>query len=236
VILAAAVLLLVAVGLLVAGLVQGSSTLQWASFAASALAALLLVVSEVRQRRAERQRTPAESGGAHRSAPVTAATAPPPVLPRHDAAAETDHGEPLRRVFPPPVPPSSPSIPRVAGPPSGSGLGDLAGPTGGPPSDGAGLRAQLGPRSAEGPVVPVPGEPPVEDVEFTDQLMVLDLTDEVLVIDEHPRYHLPRCPHVSGLETIPLPLTEARTDGFTPCATCAPDHHLAQRERARRAG
>jgi hypothetical protein len=231
VILAAAMLLLVAVGLLVAGLVQGSPALQWGSFAASALAAVLLVVGEVRQRRAERQGGRADGGGAHRGVP---APERPPVPPRFEPAAGTSDGEPLRRVSPPPVPPSSPSIPRVAGPPSGSGLGDLAGPVGGPPSDGAGLRAPLGPRSAEGPAVPAPGEPAVEDVEFTDQLMVIDLTDEVLVVDEHPRYHLPRCPHVSGLETVPLPLSEARADGFTPCATCAPDHHLAQRERARR--
>jgi hypothetical protein len=73
-------------------------------------------------------------------------------------------------------------------------------------------------------------------VEVTDLLVVLDLTDEVLVIDEHPRYHLAGCPHLAGQETFPMPMVEARTDGFTPCGTCTPDRHLAQRERARRAG
>jgi hypothetical protein len=77
-------------------------------------------------------------------------------------------------------------------------------------------------------------EPPVEDVEVTDLLMVVDLTDEVLVIDEHPRYHLAGCVHLTGRTTIPLPLDEARTDGFTPCAVCAPDRHLAQRARERK--
>jgi hypothetical protein len=80
-------------------------------------------------------------------------------------------------------------------------------------------------------------DPPVEEVEVTDLLMVVDLTDEVLVIDEHPRYHLPGCRFVAGRTTIPLPLHEARADGFTPCAACAPDRTLAQRARdAKRAG
>jgi len=85
-----------------------------------------------------------------------------------------------------------------------------------------------------GPVATPVGDPPIEDVEVTDLLMVVDLRDEVLVVDEHPRYHLAGCPHLRGRTTIPLPLDEARTDGFTPCATCAPDRNLAERERARR--
>ena len=79
------------------------------------------------------------------------------------------------------------------------------------------------------------GDPPIEDVEVTDLLLVVDLTDEVLVVDEHPRYHLAGCRHLRGRTAIPLPLDEARTDGFTPCALCAPDRHLADRERARKA-
>jgi hypothetical protein len=74
----------------------------------------------------------------------------------------------------------------------------------------------------------------VEEVEVTDLLLVLDLTDDVLVVDEHPRYHLAGCPHLAGAETIPVALDQARTDGFTPCATCAPDRNLADRERTRR--
>jgi hypothetical protein len=84
------------------------------------------------------------------------------------------------------------------------------------------------------PVKDLP-DPPVEEVEVTDLLMVVDLTDEVLVIDERPRYHLPGCKHLVGHTGIPLPLDEARTDGFTPCAVCAPDRNLAQRARERKA-
>jgi hypothetical protein len=77
-------------------------------------------------------------------------------------------------------------------------------------------------------------DPGVEDVEVTDLLMVVDLKDEVLVVDEHPRYHVAGCRWLAGRETIPLPLDEARTDGFTPCAVCSPDRTLAERARARR--
>jgi len=77
-------------------------------------------------------------------------------------------------------------------------------------------------------------DPPIEDVEVTDLLLVVDLKDEVLVVDEHPRYHLPGCRFLVGRTAIPLPLDEARVDGFSPCALCTPDRHLADRERARK--
>jgi hypothetical protein len=79
-------------------------------------------------------------------------------------------------------------------------------------------------------------EPPVEEVEVSDLLLVVDLRDDVFVVDEHPRYHLASCPYLRDRTAIPLPLDEARTDGFTPCAVCAPDHELAETERARRGG
>ncbi|HEY4632178.1 MAG TPA: hypothetical protein VIG96_12790 [Blastococcus sp.] len=94
----------------------------------------------------------------------------------------------------------------------------------------AGTLVGQGPHSAPGDL----GEPPVEEVEVTDLLMVVDLKDDVLVVDEHPRYHVAGCAHVAGRTTIPLPLDEARADGFTPCAVCAPDRTLAQRARERK--
>ncbi len=78
------------------------------------------------------------------------------------------------------------------------------------------------------------GEPPVEEVEVADLLLVVDLTDEVLVVDEHPRYHVARCRHLADRDTIPLPVDEAKSDGFTPCGTCRPDATLADRVRAKR--
>ena len=71
-------------------------------------------------------------------------------------------------------------------------------------------------------------------IEVTDLLLVVDLEDEVLVVDEHPRYHLAGCVHLEGRTTIPLPHDEARADGFTPCAVCEPDHTLAEQVRERR--
>ena len=71
-------------------------------------------------------------------------------------------------------------------------------------------------------------DPGIEEVEVTDLLVIVDLTDEVLVVDEHPRYHVADCAWLAGRETIPLPLDEARTDGFTPCAVCSPDRTLAE--------
>ena len=83
-------------------------------------------------------------------------------------------------------------------------------------------------RAAERP------DPGIEEVEVTDLLVVVDLKDEVLVVDEHPRYHVAGCSWLGGRETIPLPLDEARTDGFTPCAVCSPDRTLAERARQRK--
>ena len=101
-----------------------------------------------------------------------------------------------------------------------------------PADDAPARRGAHEPREA--PPDPATGEPGEEDVEVTDLLLVVDIADEVLVVDEHPRYHLPGCPFLEGREGIGLPMVEARTDGFTPCATCRPVRHLADTERSRR--
>ena len=74
-----------------------------------------------------------------------------------------------------------------------------------------------------------PGE---ENTDATDLLVVSELTAEVLVVDERPRYHLRRCRWLAGKPTIPLGVDEARQLGFTPCARCTPDAVLARRHRA----
>src|SRR4051794_21827850 len=55
------------------------------------------------------------------------------------------------------------------------------------------------------PAAPTPAEdlpdPEVEDVEVTDLLLVVDLKDEVLVVDEHPRYHVAGCRWLKGRAT-----------------------------------
>ena len=62
--------------------------------------------------------------------------------------------------------------------------------------------------------------------------LVAELDDEVLVVDELPRYHLGGCRSLAGIPVIPLPAREAVELGFTPCAWCNPDRTLAARHRA----
>ena len=92
------------------------------------------------------------------------------------------------------------------------------------------------PPEAPPPAGPEPDdqEPGEEATDAADLLIVNDLSAEVLVVDEHPRYHLTRCTWLSGKETIPLPVSEARELGFTPCARCGPDAVLAKQHRASR--
>lgn len=80
-----------------------------------------------------------------------------------------------------------------------------------------------------------PAEPGEEETDAADLLVVYELADEVLVVDEHPRYHLTRCPLADGARAERLPVREARELGFTPCGRCRPDIALARKHRAARA-
>ena len=236
-ILLAAALLLGAVGLLAVGIAQGSSGLEWASFAASALAVLVLATGELRRRRRAADE-PAHTRQRPEPGPVAArppANAPSwpaepvePVEPMDTGHPDVGRPPPVlgpqtgRHGAPDPDPEpdvqliAAASVPPPAAPPEGPPSGPLTPPPTGPPA--------LAPD----------GEPPAEEVEFADLLMIMDLSDEVLVVDEHPRYHLPGCPYIAGLAVLPVPMDQARLDGFTPCGTCAPDRTFAARERARR--
>lgn len=79
------------------------------------------------------------------------------------------------------------------------------------------------------------GEPGIERVTVRDALRVAQLSDEVVVVDGHPRYHLARCPTLTGEQTTPLAISVARRGGFTPCAVCGPDGTLLARLRTRSA-
>ena len=61
---------------------------------------------------------------------------------------------------------------------------------------------------------------------------VAKLDDEVVVVDEQPRYHLAGCRSIRGRETIPLPAKEAVEYEFTPCEVCTPVRVLSARNRA----
>jgi hypothetical protein len=237
VILGAALLVLAGLGLFVAGVLTGVTALYWACVAVCAVAAVLLIASRRKAPPARPAARPAEKA-ATSTAPRTAET--PKVVAEPATAAE-----PATTVSEPPAAPAEP--PESAPAPAEASTevhatAHRTSPAGatatGAPTTGS-LRAQRrGAHAAADEPAGGPSaieEPGVEEVEVTDLLLVVDLTDEVLVVDEHPRYHLEGCRFLAGRETFPLPLDEARTDGFTPCALCAPDRHLADRERARKA-
>jgi hypothetical protein len=257
VILAAGLLVLLGLGLFVGGIVTGTTALYWGCVAACALAAVLLVVARVRtargagdsHRRASQAAARVDAAGsrtpearhpaapAEERAPAAELVERPPEPPLRPAGATAVRGtEPDRAPEPGPEPqpePLSGEPPAEQFPVEPASVHPAAPAGNGHPADGAPVR-----RGAHEPrealADPATGEPGEEDVEVTDLLLVVDLDDEVLVVDEHPRYHLPGCPFLEGRAGIGLPMVEARTDGFTPCATCRPVRHLADTERSRR--
>lgn len=76
------------------------------------------------------------------------------------------------------------------------------------------------------------GQPVEEDTDAADLLVVYELTDEVLVVDEQPRYHLARCRWPDHERAEQLPVREARDLGFTPCGRCRPDRALVRKHRS----
>lgn len=77
-------------------------------------------------------------------------------------------------------------------------------------------------------------EPSEEATDAADLLVVADLSVEVRVVDERPRYHLGSCRWLGSKPTMGLPVAEARELGFTPCVICGPDATLAAKHRADR--
>lgn len=75
-------------------------------------------------------------------------------------------------------------------------------------------------------------DPPEETRDATTAAIVAGLQDEVVVVDEKPRYHVSTCRSLLGRPIIPLPAAEAVDLGFTPCGWCRPDHTLSSRHRA----
>ena len=83
-----------------------------------------------------------------------------------------------------------------------------------------------------GPPSPLDEEPPEESSDPAVLRLVAELEDEVVVIDEQPRYHAPDCDGVQAQPVIPLPVREAVELGFTPCAWCTPNRKLASQHPA----
>ena len=100
-----------------------------------------------------------------------------------------------------------------------------------PPLRGAAAEATAG-RGPDLPPLGPDGAPPEEPRDADAAALVAGLDDEVLVVDELPRYHLAGCRSLNAISVIPLPAREAVELGFTPCAWCTPDRTLSARHRA----
>lgn len=183
--LAILLLLLAAVGLVVAALVTGQIVLAWGSVGASAVVAVALLALRRRARRRRREAAEADRDSVLEDEE------------QDDALVDPQFGHTSVQ---PPEP--SPTAAAEDGAPDESA----------PPED-------------------PDAEPDEEDTDAADLLVVWELSDEVLVVDEHPRYHLARCTWPDPAPTERLPVREARELGFTPCAQCRPDASLARRLR-----
>ncbi|MGD9991610.1 hypothetical protein [Pseudonocardia sp.] len=82
--------------------------------------------------------------------------------------------------------------------------------------------------------VPPPGpdgEPPEEPHDPVAASVAASAEDEVVVVDERPRYHVEGCSFLAGRPVIPLPAREAVELGFSACGWCRPNLLLARRHQ-----
>ncbi|MGR7027969.1 hypothetical protein [Geodermatophilus sp. URMC 62] len=228
----AGLLVLAGLALFVTGILTDVTAWYWACVGVCGIAAVLLVIARLRT--TDHDRTPVPSDLPREHGPTT--TGPTTGATR---AGVTEAGPTGWQDAAPPAGVPEATAPG-AEPPARSRHGrheapDEDGPTAAPPVRGPGTAPSPAAAAAPVPAHDPAADPAEEDVEVTDLLLVVDLADEVLVVDEHPRYHLADCRWLAGRATVRLPVGEARSDGFTPCAVCGPDRHLAAVERARRA-
>jgi hypothetical protein len=206
-------LVLAAFGLLIAALTTANTLWAWISVIVSVVAAALLVTDWLRGRRRKMA-----------SAPI-AGRAPPPPAPADVVVDEDEFAGDLDHDF-------------AGGPADGRSADRHGGGRHGALDDDLDDRDYFEGAAAVEPAPPVPAvpteEPGEEPTDAADLLVVSDLEAEVRVVDEHPRYHLTSCTWLAGRATIPIEIAEARQLGFTPCAHCGPDAHLAARHRAAR--
>lgn len=202
-------LVVVAFGLLVATLVLGETMLAWVSVGVSALAALLLVIDAIRRSRARRR--------ARRTAPPARTAAADGYDDEHDHDYDDDEHD--HDYY------DGDEFVDEADEEPGDGRVEEV--------DGEHTEQVVDGRHAD-PEDPheglvAPDEPDVEATPERGLAALAELTDEVVVVDERPRYHLSTCYWLGERATVPLPVYEARELGFSPCAVCMPDLALMAR-------
>ncbi|ATY13249.1 hypothetical protein CU254_24510 [Amycolatopsis sp. AA4] len=201
-------LVLAALGLLVTALVTGTSLWAWVSIGLSVLAGLLLLVDWLRRRK---------SADAAESADEDAEGASDAEGSEDSADSEEEKDE---------AAPAEKDVEQTTLIPA---MGELGDPADVPEPEIEKPAAEAEPKTEAKAVRDTP--PGVEETAPEDLEVVKDLEDEVVVVDEYPRYHLVDCGWLSGRDTIPIGVGEARQLGFTPCARCGPDAVLAAAHR-----
>ncbi len=205
-------LIVVAVGLLVVGLLQGANSLLVASIAASLLAAIALIVGG-RQVAAARSGSRGEGRiGARRASRIDDELA---------EVAEVDVTEERhsRRAERQPV---------GAGIGAGGSTGSVADETSLNHDDDRYQAADFDDEDEDDfdDDDDPEDEPPAQQTSAADAARIAAMSAEVFVIDGRPRYHLRGCVHMLGRDSEPLPVGEAIELGFSPCSVCEPDSSL----------
>ncbi|MBB4682813.1 hypothetical protein [Amycolatopsis jiangsuensis] len=198
------VLVVAALALLVTALITATSLWAWISIGLSVLAGLLLLVDWIRRRRSSGPEQP-PADEAEAGEPDRDAESESDTEPEDDGEEAAEQTELL---------------------PATGELSDPA-PAGEPDAE-----PGPAPEDAKAEAKAVRDTPPgEEDTAEEDLELVRDLEDEVVVVDEYPRYHLVDCGWLSGRDSIPIAVGEARQLGFSPCARCGPDAVLAAAHR-----
>jgi len=233
-------LILVAVGLLVAGVLSSSNILIIASIVATVIAAIVLILG-VRQSANgaddEEDYDAAESdeadvsagfpvGDSRQDAPRGARSYPDRSSERGDGPAADASASPRGGTITDEA--VAGSIPSQGGDrfesaPDFAGS-DAADDFGAPARSAA---AQSAGEMDEDP----PDEPSAQMTTPTNAARIAMLASEVLVIDGRPRYHISGCVHLLGRDSEPLPVGEALELGFSPCGMCEPDSALLAEAR-----
>ncbi|ASR37436.1 hypothetical protein BAY61_23265 [Prauserella marina] len=214
------ILVLAALGLVVAALITANSLWAWISIGLSVLAGVLLVADWLRRRSSRtavggeggEKAGRSESGGADDATETEGSELGEDGADAEEAEDSTDAENPDHSQ-------STKETDSTEAAEPGDTV--IIGTAGADPGQQTALLA------ASGSLKTPTGDPAEEQTDAADLLAISELDTEVLVVDEYPRYHLGHCAWLESRDTIPIAIKEARELGFTPCARCGPDARIA---------